>query len=159
MTKRERLWPLRSPTLISTTSPVVLEHLDWEVSMSLPHWRANSVNEEDHSSLDRRFRGTLQSTRKECLSIVRVSRTIEEAGREISDLWQRRVKRVVTGASDHPRSIAFGTLRRFLEDRDTPFLILFGTGWGLTQEVKDSSDYVLARLKEWVTITSRFVQQ
>ena len=86
-------------------------------------------------------------TRKECLSIVRVSRTIEEAGREISDLWQRRVKRIVTGASDHPRSIAFGTLRRFLEDRDTPFLILFGTGWGLTQEVKDSSDYVLAPIE------------
>jgi len=69
------------------------------------------------------------------------------------------VKRVVTGASDHPRSIAFGALRKLLEDQDTPFLILFGTGWGLTQEVKDSSDYVLARLKEWVTITSRFVQQ
>ena len=86
-------------------------------------------------------------TRKECLSIVRVSRTIEEAGQEISDIWQRRVKRVVTGASGHPGSIAFGTLRKLLEDRNTPFLILFGTGWGLTREVKDHSDYVLAPIE------------
>jgi hypothetical protein len=38
-------------------------------------------------------------------------------------------------------------LRRLLEDRGTPFLILFGTGWGLTQEVKDSSDYVLVPIE------------
>jgi hypothetical protein len=86
-------------------------------------------------------------TRKESLSLVRICRTIDEADREISDLWHSRVKRVATGASHHPQSIAFGTLRKLLEDRNTPFLILFGTGWGLTQAVKDSSDYVLAPIE------------
>ena len=86
-------------------------------------------------------------TRKESLSIVRVSRTIDEADREISDLWQKKAKKVATGASPHPRNISFGIFRKLLEDRDTPFFILFGTGWGLTQEVKDSSDYVLAPIK------------
>jgi len=83
-------------------------------------------------------------TRKESFSLVRVCRTIDEAGQHVSDLWHSRVKTVATGASRHPRSIGFGTLRTLLEDRGTPFLILFGTGWGLTQEVKDSSDYVLS---------------
>jgi hypothetical protein len=82
-------------------------------------------------------------TRKESFSLIRVSRTIDEAGREISDLWQKKVKRVATGASHHPKSIGFEILRKLLEDRGTPFLILFGTGWGLTQEVKDDADYVL----------------
>jgi hypothetical protein len=86
-------------------------------------------------------------TRKESLSIIRVSRTIDEADREISNLWRRKVMRVATGASPHSKSISYGLLRKLLEDRDTPFLILFGTGWGLTQEVKDSSDYVLAPIE------------
>jgi hypothetical protein len=86
-------------------------------------------------------------TRKESLSIVRVSRTIDEADREISDLWQKKAKKVATGASPHPKNVGFGIFRKLLEDRDTPFFILFGTGWGLTQEVKDSSDYVLAPIK------------
>lgn len=86
-------------------------------------------------------------TRKESLSLVRVSRTIDEADRAISDLWQKRVKRVATGASPHPKSIDFESLKKSLKDETTPFFILFGTGWGLTQEVKDDSDYVLAPIE------------
>jgi hypothetical protein len=83
-------------------------------------------------------------TRKESLSLVRVSRSIDEADREISDLWQKKVRRVATGAFPHPKSIDFEFFKKLLKDENTPFFILFGTGWGLTQEVKDSSDYVLA---------------
>src|SRR4030042_7219385 len=83
-------------------------------------------------------------TRKESLSLVRVSRTIDEAERELSDLWQKKAQRVATGASPHPKSIDFGFLKKLLKDEDTPFFLLFGTGWGLTQEVKDDCDYVLA---------------
>jgi len=86
-------------------------------------------------------------TRKESLSLTRVSRTIDEAAREISDLWQTKVKRVATAASPHPRNMDFEFFRKVLKDSDTPFLILFGTGWGLTQEVKDNADYVLAPIE------------
>jgi hypothetical protein len=86
-------------------------------------------------------------TRKESFSLIRVSRTIDAVDQEISDLWKKRVKRVATGASPHPKSVGFGFFRRLLEEREFPFLILFGTGWGLTQEVKDTSDYVLAPIE------------
>ncbi len=86
-------------------------------------------------------------TRKESLSLVRVSRTIDEASQEISELWQKKAKRIATGASYYPKSIRFGNLRKLLEDRGTPYFLLFGTGWGLTQEVKDTSDYVLAPIE------------
>ena len=85
--------------------------------------------------------------RKESLSLVRVSRSIDEAGEEISHLWKKKVKRIATGASPHPKNIGLGVMRKLLEDQETPFLILFGTGWGLTHEVKDSSDYVLAPIE------------
>lgn len=86
-------------------------------------------------------------TRKECLSLVRISRSIEEARREIFDLWGKEVRSVATTASPHPKNISFATFRKLLEDRETPFFILFGTGWGLTQEVKDGADYVLDPIK------------
>ena len=86
-------------------------------------------------------------TRKDSLSLVRISRTIDEADREISNLWGKKVQRVATGASRHSKNIDFGPLRRLLKDEESPFFILFGTGWGLTQEVKDSSDYVLAPIE------------
>jgi len=90
---------------------------------------------------------TYNPTRKESFSLVQVSRTIDEASQEISDLWQKKVNRVATGASPHPKSISFGMMRKLLEDRDTPYFILFGTGWGLTQEVKDDCDYVLTPIE------------
>jgi hypothetical protein len=86
-------------------------------------------------------------TRKESLSLVRVSRTIDEASKEISNLRGKRVKKVATGASSHPQNISFGDFRKLLEDKSTPFFLLFGTGWGLTQEVKDGCDYVLAPIE------------
>jgi hypothetical protein len=86
-------------------------------------------------------------TRKDSLSLIRVSRTIDEADQEIFNLWGRRPKRVATGASPHPKSIGFEFLRKLLKDQNTPFFILFGTGWGLTQEVKDSADYLLAPIE------------
>jgi len=86
-------------------------------------------------------------TRKESLSLVRVSRSIDEADWEISNHHQRRPLRVSTGASPYPKSIGYERLRTLLEDKETPYLLLFGTGWGLTKEVKDSSDYVLAPIE------------
>jgi hypothetical protein len=86
-------------------------------------------------------------TRKESLSRVQISRSIDETDRTLTDLWKKKVKRIATGASPHPQCIGFGPLRKILGDSETPFLILFGTGWGLTQEVKDDSDYVLAPIE------------
>jgi hypothetical protein len=90
---------------------------------------------------------TYNPTRGESLSLIRISRTIDEADREISRLWKEKVEKVATGASPHPNSIGFGVLRKFVEERNRPFFILFGTGWGLTQEVKESADHVLSPIE------------
>ena len=82
-------------------------------------------------------------TRKEPLALIRISRTIDEAAKEISGHWKRRVALVGTSASSHPKNIGFADFRRALEDLSRPFLMLFGTGWGVTQDVKDDCDYIL----------------
>ena len=104
------------------------------VERILSHWREGAGS-------------VYNPTRKESLSLVRVTRSIDEADRTISDLWQKKAKKVATGASPHPKSIGFEFFRKLLEDCNTPYFILFGTGWGLTKEVKDDSDYVLAPIE------------
>jgi len=104
------------------------------VERILSHWREGAGS-------------VYNPTRKESLSLVRVTRSIDEADRAISDLWQKKAKKVATGASPHPESISFEFFRELLEDRNTPYFILFGTGWGLTKKVKDDSDYVLAPIE------------
>jgi hypothetical protein len=86
-------------------------------------------------------------TRKESLSLVQVIRSIDEAEQELARLWKKKAKRVATGASPHPKNIGFERFRKLLDNQETPFLVVFGTGWGLTQEVKDTSDYVLAPIE------------
>lgn len=86
-------------------------------------------------------------TRKESLSLIRVFRSIDEAVQEIFRLHQKKPRSIATGASPHPGCIGFKRLRALFEDRETPFFLLFGTGWGLTQEVKESSDYILAPIE------------
>ena len=55
---------------------------------------------------------TYNPTRGESLSLIRVSRTIDEAEQEISRLCKGNVEKVATGASPHPNSIGFGALRQ-----------------------------------------------
>ncbi len=86
-------------------------------------------------------------TRKESLSLVSVFRSIDEADRELTIRWGKKVKRIATGASAHPRNIGFESLKRLVAEQENPVFLLFGTGWGLSQEVKDGSDYVLAPIQ------------
>lgn len=86
-------------------------------------------------------------TRREALSLIQISRSIEEAEQRIVHLWGKRSKRIATGASYSPMAIGFEEVRKLLKDQETPYFLLFGTGWGLIQEVKDHSDYLLAPIE------------
>jgi hypothetical protein len=87
-------------------------------------------------------------TRGESLSLLRTSRSIEEVEETLSSLWKGDVQSIATGASPHAKSIGFSGMRKEIEERGTtPFLLLFGTGWGLTEDVKERAGYVLAPIE------------
>jgi hypothetical protein len=50
---------------------------------------------------------------------------------------------VVTSARAAENRTSFEVLRDMLSKETRPFLILFGTGWGLTEAIFSQSDYVL----------------
>lgn len=87
---------------------------------------------------------TYNPTRKEALSLVRMADTLEEALEGIEQEKGRRAKTVATAARRYAQARSYGEMTEVLrQGGDAPYLILFGTGWGLTREIVEKSDYVL----------------
>ena len=81
--------------------------------------------------------------RKEALDIVRVTPSIATAVQDFQSGFSTPVRLVVTGAAARPGSIELSTFRTLLRDSDQPYLLLLGTGWGLTEECFAAADIVL----------------
>lgn len=86
-------------------------------------------------------------TRKTALSLVKVETSMEGAIGHISRKWRAKVKLVATGARPRPGCIDYPQLKEILSEASQPFLIVFGTGWGLTEEVIHNCDYILAPIE------------
>jgi hypothetical protein len=82
--------------------------------------------------------------RKRALNLVRVRATLEDVVQEISETHQAQVRTVATGAQRKKGTLSFGDMRDELARRPGPFFLVFGTGWGLAQEVFERSHFVLA---------------
>lgn len=83
------------------------------------------------------------TTRKDALALVRVSDTYDDVLIEIERETGEKPIVVVTSARPSAGPTSFVALRDMLIKRTTPFVIIFGTGWGLTETIISSADYVL----------------
>jgi hypothetical protein len=81
--------------------------------------------------------------RKEALGIVRVFDTLAEARADFQAGFTEPVKTVITGAANRPESVSCQTFRQMLDNSGRPFLLLLGTGWGLTEACFDEADHIL----------------
>jgi hypothetical protein len=105
----------------------------------------------DQRSLAQRITGHWQDgwgasynpDRKEALGIVRVCDTLAEARSEFQTGFATTVRTVITGAANRPGSISCQTFKQMLDNPETPFLLLLGTGWGLTEACFDAADHIL----------------
>jgi len=83
-------------------------------------------------------------TRKEALSLVRMADDLEEVLTGIEQEEGRRAKTVATAARRYAKTRSYGEMAELLRKKaDGPYLLLFGTGWGLTREMVEKSNYVL----------------
>jgi tRNA (guanine37-N1)-methyltransferase len=83
------------------------------------------------------------STRKEALAIARICDTLDDAIIAIERETGEKPVIVATSARRTENPASFVALRDMLHRETRPFLILFGTGWGLTETILLQSDYVL----------------
>jgi hypothetical protein len=86
---------------------------------------------------------TYNPKRRAALELLRVTADLETACNELTNEFGRPVKVVMTGARGRPDSVSFAVLAELLRDPGQPYLLAFGTGWGLTEEVFGRADLVL----------------
>ncbi len=91
--------------------------------------------------------GCYNPTRREAMELLRVMPGLEDVLAELRDIHGRPAKIIATGAGDRHNAATGTALRQMMLDEKGPFLILFGTGWGLTDEVFDRADVVLEPIK------------
>jgi tRNA (guanine37-N1)-methyltransferase len=83
------------------------------------------------------------ATRKEALALARICDTLDDA--IIAVEREAGVKPVLVATSARPggKRAPFEAIRDMLKKDTRPVLILFGTGWGLTEAILLQSDFVL----------------
>ena len=82
-------------------------------------------------------------TKSKAFGIISIMSTVEEAVGQIEEIEGEKPKIVVTDARFSDDMTGYRTLREKIFENTEPFLILFGTGWGLTLETIKAADYVL----------------
>ena len=83
-------------------------------------------------------------TRKDALALARISDNLDDTIIDIEKETGQKPLIVATSARDTetPRT-SFVALQEMLHTRTQPFLVIFGTGWGLTETIIEQADYVL----------------
>lgn len=100
----------------------------------LLHWRSG-------------FGAQYNPRRKEALKLVTISDSLDSVCEDIHSDWGIRPHTVVTDAQLFERSIDYLDLKKLIEEGSRPYLLLLGTGWGVTEDVIEDSDYVLAPIR------------
>ena len=86
--------------------------------------------------------GEINPTRRAALSIIRTVDSMEDAIRDIEAEEGISPKVVVTSARENPGSIGFDALRTEISD-GRPYVLTFGTAWGLTDAFIEDADLLL----------------
>lgn len=85
--------------------------------------------------------------RRSALELVRILPALEDAVSDLEREFGRPPRVVVTGAQGRPNTVSYGELARQLAETGESYLLLFGTGWGLAEEVFSRADLVLEPIK------------
>ncbi|MFP4202631.1 MAG: RNA methyltransferase [Candidatus Acetothermia bacterium] len=84
------------------------------------------------------------SNRGEALELVSVLDKLEEGILDIEDREGARPLLVGTSARDLPaKSMSYAEGREAIDQGERPVFVLFGTGWGMADELIDKTDYLL----------------
>lgn len=89
------------------------------------------------------YGGSYNPDRKEAFNLLSLQRDLEATIESIRQETGREVCLVATDARTYPNTISYRYLKTEIFDQDKVFLLLFGTGWGMTQELMQRCDYIL----------------
>ncbi|MBN2250681.1 MAG: RNA methyltransferase [Candidatus Altiarchaeota archaeon] len=84
---------------------------------------------------------TYNPSRKKAFDIVRVTDTLDDTIAALSRETGERVNVVVTSASSRGSRLTCEDMGKKILQSSEAFLILFGTGWGIAEEVIEKADF------------------
>jgi len=86
------------------------------------------------------------NNRSEALDRIKIVSSIEDAVKDAEISSKKKIKRIVTSARKFDRSVSIQDFAKTGLNKDSSYMLLFGTGWGMTDEVMNSADHVLEPL-------------
>ncbi len=90
--------------------------------------------------------GEVNPTRKEALERIRIVKTFEEVCQDIEEERNQPVVKIATSARGNETDVSCGRLKEELNGNASHVLV-FGTAWGLAEELIDQCDYILDPIK------------
>ena len=81
--------------------------------------------------------------RREAFAGVRLVADLAAVAAEVEELEGVKPLRVATDARRYPNTVTYADLRERMRVNTRPVLLMFGTGWGLIQEVIATADLIL----------------
>jgi hypothetical protein len=89
------------------------------------------------------FGSTYNPNRQDALGVLSIVSDLDEALVHIERRSGALPKLIATSARDGDDRIGYPEMRRVIAQASTPFLLMFGTGWGMSEELMRRADYVL----------------
>jgi len=89
------------------------------------------------------YGGHYNQDRKEAFNILKLAENLDEAVESIKKETGRDVCMIATDARLYPNTISYRHLKEDIFNKDKVFLLLFGTGWGMTPDLMEQCNYIL----------------
>ncbi|MCO6430569.1 MAG: RNA methyltransferase [Deltaproteobacteria bacterium] len=89
------------------------------------------------------FGAEYNPNRKEALSIIEIVTDLDEAVQKIDFAHGKLPKLIATSARTGPQRHSFETLRQVLHTSSDPYLLMLGTGWGMSEKLLERADFFL----------------
>ncbi len=83
------------------------------------------------------------SNRKEALEYTEIVSDLDEAIAKVDLRTGKLPKLIATSAKDGGDRVSFETMRQMINNDEQPYLIMFGTGWGMSEALLKRADYFL----------------
>lgn len=89
------------------------------------------------------FGAEYNPNRQEAFARVSLAGTLQEVTAEIQNEEGKAPLTIATDARQYANTVDYPTMRQRIEADDHPFLLMFGTGWGLLREEVAQADITL----------------
>lgn len=86
-------------------------------------------------------------SRKEAFDIVDTEGSLDDVVQNIAEKVEKKVRLVVTSATRKQSWIGFEEMRKEIEHGSDAYLLAFGTGWGVSEEIIERADFVLEPIR------------